>query len=126
MRQPPQRNVGRRAGETFGAGQLDGRHPQSFDVAGVTNRAHGNAIVNLEEFLSRLAQRNKQDAIAITERGDRAARGELRLNVFAPVRDRFDPAIRLLDHATVSWKMLATFCSGRVAMPSRETTLISG
>src|ERR1041385_9495833 len=105
MREPPERNVRRRAGEPLRAGQFDRGHAQPFDIAGVTDRAHRDAIVNLKNFLTRLTEREKQNAVAITKRGDRAARGELRLDVFAPVRDRFDPAIRLLDHPTVSLKM---------------------
>ena len=92
----------------------------------MANRAHRNAIVNLKDFLSRLAERDKENSITVPDRRDRAPRGQLCFDVLAPVGDRFDPAIRLFDHATVSLKIAATFCSGKVAIPSPETILMSG
>ena len=47
-------------------------------------------------------------------------------DVLAPVRDRFYPTIRLFDHATISLKTAAILLSGKVVIPSRDTTLITG
>ena len=101
MGQPSQRNIRRRSSETFRAGQLDCRHAQPLDVARMTDRPHRNAIVNLENFLTGPTEREKQNAVPITERRYGTARSQLRLNVLPTIGDRFDPTIRLLDHATV-------------------------
>ena len=92
----------------------------------MTNRSHRNPIVNLEKFLARLTEREKQNALAISERGDGTAGGQLPFDVFAPVGDRFDPTIRLFDHATISLNTAAILFSGKVVMPSRDTILITG
>ena len=92
----------------------------------MTNGAHGNAVVNLKKFLPSLTEGEKQDAIAIAKRHDRTARGELHFDVLAAVGDRFNPTIRLFDHATVSLNTAAILLSGKVLMPSRETILMSG
>src|SRR5579885_3791515 len=126
MHQPSQGNIGGGTGETFGAGQFDGRHSQPFNISGVSNRSHGDAIVDFKNLLTRTTSCKEQDAVAITQSGDGAARSQLRFDVFAPVGNRLDPAIRLFDHATVSLKTAAILLSGKVAMPSRDTILISG
>src|SRR5438874_13772682 len=92
----------------------------------MANHTHCDAVVNLENFLSRLADGEKQNAVAITERRDRTPRSELRFDVLTAVRDRFDPTIRLFDHASVSLHTDAIFFSGRVVMPLRDTLLIRG
>ena len=99
---------------------------KTLDIARMADRAHRDPIINLENFLPGPAERQKQNPIAITNGRDRTARRELRLDVFAPVRNRFDPTIWLFDHATVLLKSAAIFFSGRVVMPSRETILITG
>src|SRR5450432_1267352 len=124
MGQSSQRDIGRRARETFRAGQLNRRHSQTFDVARMPNRTHGDAIVNFENLLARAPERDEQNALATTDRSDRASGSELRLDVFAAICDRFDPTIWLFDHATDLWKTSAMLSSGRVLMPSRETVLI--
>src|SRR4029453_16175230 len=126
MHEPSQRNIRRGTSETFSAGQFDGRHSQSFNVPGITNRTHRNPVVNLKNLLARLAKGHKQNAVAITERCDRAARSELRFDVLTAVSDRFDPTIRFFNHATVSLNTAAILLSGNVVMPSRDTILISG
>src|SRR5437868_7178474 len=126
MREPPQRHVRRGAREAFGACQLDRRHPQPLDIAGMSNRAHGNSIVNLEKFLPRLPEGEEKDPVAVPESHNRAAAGQLRFNVFRAVRDRFNPAIRLFDHATLRLKTAAIFFSGKVVIPWRDTILITG
>src|SRR5262249_49474592 len=119
-------NIRRRAGETFRAGQFNCRHSQTLDVARVTNRSHRDPIVNLKKLLARLTKREKQNPVAISKRRDGTTRGELPLDVLAPVGDRFDPTIRLLDHATNSLNTAAILLSGNVVMPSRDTILITG
>ena len=47
----------------------------------MTDRTHRNPVVNLEDFLSRLAEREKQDTVAITERCNWTTRSELRFDV---------------------------------------------
>src|SRR3954470_24067585 len=126
MGEAPQRNVGGGTGEPFRAGELNGRHAQAFDIPRMTNRSHGDAIVNLEQFLPCPSQSKKQNSIPITESDDRAAGRELGLDVLAAVRDRLDPAIRLFDHATLRLKRAAIRFSGKVLIPSRETILITG
>src|SRR5258708_2231838 len=88
--------------------------------------AHGDAVVNLENFLAGQANGEKENAVAEAERGDGIAGSELSLDVLAPVRNRFNPAIRFFDHATDFLKRAAIFSSGKVVIPSRETTLMSG
>src|SRR4051812_5955014 len=126
MRQPSQRHIRRRARESFRARQLDCRHPQPLDIARMSDRAHRDPIVNLEKLLSRFSQRQEKNSVAITQRDNWAAARELRLDVFRAVRDRFNPAVRLFDHATLRLKTAAIFFSGKVVMPSRETILIIG
>ena len=92
----------------------------------MTNRPHCDPIVDLENFLPRLADSEKQNGVAITERGDRTARRQLPFDVLAAVSDRLDPTIRLFDYATVSLKTAAILLSGKVVMPSRDTILMSG
>ena len=58
------------------------------------------AVADFKQLLPLAPEGEKQDAIAIAERGDGAAPGELMLDVFAPVGDGFDPAVGLFDHAT--------------------------
>src|SRR5207247_3429300 len=89
-------------------------------------RSHCDPIVDLKKFLPRLTDGKKQNAVAITDRCDRAARGELRFDILAAIRDRFDPTIRLFDHATVSLNTAAILLSGKVLMPSRDTILMMG
>src|SRR4029077_15321793 len=52
--------------------------------------------------------------------------GELPVDILAPVGDRFDPTIRLFDHATISLNTAAILLSGKGVMPSRDTNLITG
>src|SRR3954468_4008186 len=118
MGQPAKRHIRSGTRETFGARQLNRRHSQPFDVPRVTDRAHGNPIVNFENLLSRTSEREKQDPAGITQCRNRAARRQLRLDIFATVGDRFDPAIWLFDHATDSLKMLSILSSRRVLIPS--------
>ena len=92
----------------------------------MTNRPHGDPIVDLEKFLPRLTDGEKQNAVAIADRCDRAARGELGFDILAAISDRFDPTIRLFDHATVSLNTAAILLSGKVVMPSRDTILMMG
>src|SRR4029077_4899707 len=90
------------------------------------NPSHCDPIVNLEKFLARLTKRDKQNAFAITQRRDGTTRGELAFDVLAPVGDRFDPTIRLFNHATISLNTAPILLSGKVVMPSRDTILIMG
>src|SRR5438105_1777626 len=90
------------------------------------DRAHRDAIVNLEDFLSRPAKRQKEDALVVPNRSDRTAGRELRFNVLAPVGNCLNPAIRLFNHATECRKISAIFSSDKVLMPSPETVLITG
>src|SRR5262249_60672267 len=113
-------------GETFCAGQFNRGHSQTLDVARVANRAHRDPIINLEKFLTRLTKGEKQNPVAISKRRDGTTRRKLPFDVLAPVRDRFDPTIRLFDHATSSLNTAAILFSGNVGMPSRETILITG
>src|SRR4029078_12472552 len=92
----------------------------------MTNRAHANSIIDLENLLSRATDGKKQDALVKPDRGDWTARCQLRLDVLAPVRDRFDPSVRFFDHATDSLKIAAIFSSDKVLMPSLETVLMIG
>ena len=126
MHEAPQRDVCRRAGEPFCAGQLNCRHSQPLDVPRMPDGSHRDAVVYLENFLPRLADSEKQNAIAKSERCDGTPRSELRFKVLAAVGDRFDPTIRFFDHATVSLKTAAILLSGKVVMPSRDTILMSG
>src|SRR5262249_4175191 len=126
MYEPPQRNICRRPGEPFGAGQFDRRHSQSLDISGVTNRTHRNPIVDLKNLLARLTYSEKQNAISIAERCDRTARSKLRFDVLAPVGDGFNPTVRFFNHATLSLNTAAILFSGKVVMPSRDTILIRG
>src|SRR4051812_14429739 len=126
MRKATERNVRGRTRETFRARQLDRSHAQTLDVARMPNRSHGDAIVDLENLLARAAQGDKNNSLRATDRRDRTARCELRLNVLAPIRDRLNPTIRLFDHATELWNTSAIDSSARVLMPSREPFLIPG
>src|SRR5438046_6187694 len=90
----------------------------------MTNGAHGNAVVNLKKFLPSLTEGEKKDAIAIAKRHDRTARGELHFDVLAAVGDRFNPTIRLFDHATVSLKTQAILLSAKALKPSPDTLLL--
>ena len=92
----------------------------------MTNGPHRDPVVDLEDFLPRLADSQKKNSVPITERRDWAARSELRFDILASVGDRLDPTIRLFDHATVSLNTAAILLSGKVVMPWRETTLIRG
>src|SRR5437879_12826737 len=102
MHQPPQRNVRSRTTETLGAGQFNRRHSQPLNVPWMTNRSHCNPIVDLENFLPRFAESEKQNAVEIAERRDRTARSELRFNVLAAIRVSYENTIRLFDTATIS------------------------
>ena len=97
----------RGAGETFRAGEFDGGHAQTLDVARMPDGAHRDAVVDLENLLPLAAHGEEQDAIAIRECGDRAAAGELVFDILAPVRDGFDPTIGLFDHEVwlVGWRI---------------------
>src|SRR6202790_5669778 len=92
----------------------------------MTNCAHGNPIIDLEKFLPIRAEGQEQNPVAIADCRDRTSRGELGLNVFAAIRNRFDPAIWLFDHATLRLKSAAIRFSGKVAMPWRDTILMTG
>ena len=92
----------------------------------MTNRPHGDPIVNLENLLPHLTESEKQNALAITERRDRTARSQLPFDVLAAVGDRLNPTIWLFDHATVSLNTAAILLSGNVVMPSRDTILMRG
>ena len=92
----------------------------------MTDRSHPDTIVDLEKFLPCLTECEKQNTVAITERRDGTAGGELPFNVLAPVGDRFYPTIRLLYHATISLNTAAILLSGKVVMPSRDTILMTG
>src|ERR1017187_6822465 len=92
----------------------------------MTDRAHGNPVIDLEEFLPAPAEGQKQNPVAIADCRDGTSRGELRLNVLAAIRNRFDPTIWLFDHATLRLKSAAIRFSGKVVMPSRDTILITG
>src|SRR3981081_3179285 len=126
MREPSQRYVRRRTRESLRARQLDRRHPQPLDVARMPDRAHRDAVVNLEKLLPRFPQRQEQNSVPVSDRDDRATRRDLRLDLSRAVRDRFDPTIRLFDHATLRLNTAAIRFSGNVVMPSRETTLMIG
>src|SRR4051794_32537222 len=126
MGEPSQRNIGCGTGEPFGAGELNRRHAQPLNVARVPNRSHGNPVVNLENLLARPAESQEKDSVGIADRGNGTAGGKLGLDVFAPVRDRLDPAIRLFDHATDSLKMLWILSSASVVIPCFDTVLITG
>src|ERR1051326_43508 len=126
MRQPPQRPIRGRAREAFRARQLDRGHSQPFDVARVSDRAHRDAIVNLEKFLPRFSEGEKQDPVAKSKRADWVSARQPCLAVFRAVRDCLDPAIWLFDHATLRLKIFPIFFSGNVVMPSRETILMTG
>src|SRR4051794_4794146 len=101
MGEPPQGYVGCGTRESLGAGQFDGSHPQPFDVPRVSDGAHRDPVVNLEKFLPRFAEREKQDPVPIPQGYNWTAAGQLRLDVLRPIRNRFDPAVRLFDHATL-------------------------
>src|SRR5260370_10518403 len=118
MRQTAQRNVRSRTRETLGAGQFDCRQPQSFDVAGMTDRAQCNPVVNLKNLLPRASKRYEKNSVTISDRRDRTAGRKLCFDILAPVRDRFYPTIRLFDHATFWLKLPAIFSSGNVVIPS--------
>src|SRR5205809_6609802 len=93
----------------------------------MTNRSHRDPVVDFINLLSRAAaNRQKKNAFSVSDRSDRTALRELRLHIFAPVRDRFHPTVRFFDHATLWLKTSATFSLGRVVIPSRETILING
>src|ERR1041385_2026339 len=92
----------------------------------MSDRAHRDAIVNLEKFLPRFSEGEEKNPVAIAERDDRAAARQLGFDVLRAVRDRFDPPVWLLDHATLRLKTAAIFFSGKVVMPSRDTTLMTG
>src|SRR6266404_2761313 len=127
MDEPAQRHIRSRTSETFRAGEFYRRQSQTFDVAGMTNRAHRDPVVDLKKLLARTsAHRQEKNSIAITNRRNRTPLRELRFNVLAPVRDRFYPTIRFLDHATLCLKISPTFASASVVIPSRDTILISG
>src|SRR3954471_9668656 len=126
MREPSQRYVGGRARESFGAGQLDRSHPQPLDIARMPDRPHRDAIVNLEQFLPRFSQGQKKNSVPVPYRDNRTPGRKLRLDVLGAVRDRFDPTIRLLDHATLRLNTAAIFFSGNVVMPSADTILMIG
>src|SRR5437762_2792260 len=111
---------------SISSGQLNRRHSQPLDVSRVTDRSHPDTIVDLEKFLPPLTEGEEQNAVAITERRDGTAGGELPFNVLAPVGDRFYPTIRLFDHATISLNTAAILLSGKVVMPSRDTILMTG
>ena len=102
MGEAPQLYVSGRTREPFRARQLDRGHPQPLDVPRMSNRPHCDAIVNFENLLPGPPYRDKKDTISVTQGGNRAARRELRFNVFAAIRDRLDPPIRFFDHARVS------------------------
>src|SRR5262245_10515790 len=74
------------------------------------NCSHCDPIVNLEKFLARLTERDKQNAFAVTERRDGTTGGELPFDVLAPVSDRFDPTIRLFNH-NHSWNIGTVACA---------------
>jgi hypothetical protein len=65
----------------------------------MANRSHCDPIVDLEKFLARLTKGDKQNAFAVTQRRDGTTWGELPFDVLAPVGDRFDPTIWLLNHS---------------------------
>ena len=92
----------------------------------MTNRSHRNPIVDFKNLLPRLAEGEKQNAIAVPKRCDGTAGRELCLDILAAIGDGFDPTIRLFDHATVCLNTAAILLSGKVVMPSRDTILMSG
>src|SRR5437660_3905615 len=93
----------------------------------MTNRSHRDPIVYFINLLPRpAANRQKKNALTVSDRSDRTTLRELRLNVLAPVRDRFHPTVRFFDHATLCLKTCPIFSSGNVVIPSPETILISG
>src|SRR5204862_7909406 len=94
--------------------------------ARVPKRSQADPVGDRERRLRVAAKGEEQDSVATAHRGDRAAGGELRLDVFAAIRDRFAPAVGLFDHATLRLKSAAIRISGNVVMPSRETILITG
>ena len=92
----------------------------------MTNRPHRDPIIDLEKFLALLTERKKQNPIAVSERRDGTTGSELSFDVLAAVGNRFDPTIRLFNHATICLNTTAILFSGKVAMPSRDTILITG
>src|SRR3954468_18872610 len=121
MSEPAQRYVCGRTREPLRARQFNRRHSQPLDVARMSDRSHRNPIVNFEDLLSRSPECDKQDSVGVTQGRNRAARSQLRFNVFAAIRNRLDPAIRFLDHATSFLKISPIRASERVRIPSRET-----
>src|SRR5207244_13292287 len=107
-------------GEAFSLCQLNRRHSQPLNVSRVTDRSHPDTMLDLEKFLPRLTECEEQNAVAITERRDGTAGGELPFNVLAPVGDRFYPTIRLLYHATIFLNTATILLSVKVVMPFLE------
>src|SRR5689334_5002144 len=92
----------------------------------MTYRSHRDPIIDLEDFLTRPAERQKHNSLVVANCSDRASRCQLRFNVLPPVGDCLNPTVRLFDHATDCRKISAIFSSGKVLMPSPETVLITG
>src|SRR6188474_1230226 len=92
----------------------------------MTNRTHRNSIVDLEEFLPVASHGQKQNPVAISDSRDRTSRCQLSFNVLTAIRNRFNPAVWLFNHATLRLKSAAIRFSGKVVIPSPETTLITG
>src|SRR5205823_10336538 len=116
MRQPPQRNVRRRSRETFSARQFNRGHSQPPDITRVTDRAHCDPIVNLENLLARAPKRDKQNTVAITDRRNRTPLRELGLDVLAPVRDRFYPTIWFFNHMASKIRSSTTMIKTKTAV----------
>jgi hypothetical protein len=87
-----------RAGKSFGAGDLDRRHPQPLDIPRMPDRPEPDPIINLEQLLPFTPQREQQDAFAVVDPSDGAAPGELMFDILTPIGDGFDPAVRFFDH----------------------------
>ena len=64
----------------------------------MADRSHGDAIVDLEDFLAIAPHGEEHDPVAIGQRRDRAAARELMLDILAAIRDRLHPSVRFFDH----------------------------
>jgi len=125
MREPSQRHVRRRARETFAAGQLDRSHPQSLDIARMPDRAHRDAIVNLEQFLRVFFEGQKENSVPVPERDNRAPGRKLRLDVLGAVRRSLRPneyGSSIMPRSVLN--TAAIFFSGNVVIPSADTILM--
>ena len=75
VREAAQRDIIRRARETFRARQFDGREPQPLEIAGMPDAAERDAIIDFKNLLPLPAECEKQDTLAIPSRYPSATMG---------------------------------------------------